>query len=53
MRDHVHTGPAAFVFAGLAALVFIHVVRIVATQLAANPSTASAGKVLASFALAD
>ena len=53
MRDHVHTGPFAFVFAGLSAIVLIHVLRILATQLGANDSTAGAGKALAAFALAD
>lgn len=53
MREHLHTGPVAFVYAGLAALVFIHILRIVALQLADNPSTAGAGKALGAFALAD
>lgn len=53
MRDHVHTGPAAFMFAGLAAIVMIHVLRMLATQLADRPGTEGAGKALAAFALAD
>lgn len=53
MRDHVHTGPAAFVFAGFAAIVMIHVLRIIATQLAEHAGTEGAGKALAAFALAD
>lgn len=53
MREHVHTGPAAFLFAGLSAIVLIHVLRIVAGQLSDRPGTEGAGKVLAAFALAD
>lgn len=53
MREHVHTGPAAFVFAGLSAIVLIHVLRIVAAQLAERPGTEGAGKALAAFALSD
>lgn len=53
MRDHVHTGVANVVFAGLSAIVVIHVLRIAAAQLAANNATASAGKILGAFALAD
>jgi hypothetical protein len=53
MRDHVHTGPFAFLFAGLSAIVLIHVLRIVATQLADHPSTTGAGRAIAAFALAD
>lgn len=53
MREHIHTGPAAFLFAGLSAIVLIHVLRIIAAQLAENDGTATAGKALAAFALAD
>lgn len=53
MREHVHTGPAAFLFAGLSAIVLIHVLRIVAAQLAERPGTEGAGKALAAFALSD
>jgi hypothetical protein len=53
MRDHVHTGPFAFLFAGLSAIVLIHVLRIVAAQLADHPGTEGAGKALGAFALAD
>lgn len=53
MREHLHTGPAAFLFAGLSAIVMIHVLRIIAAQLADNPGTSGAGKALAAFALSD
>lgn len=53
MRDHIHTGPAAFLFAGLSAIVLIHVLRILAAQLADHDGTETAGKALAAFALAD
>lgn len=53
MRDHIHTGPAAFLFAGLSAIVLIHVLRIIATQLADHTGTEGAGKALAAFALSD
>lgn len=53
MRDHVHTGPFAFLFAGLSAIVLIHVLRILAAQLADRPATSGAGKALAAFALSD
>lgn len=53
MQDHIHTGVANVVFAGLSAIIVIHVLRMIAASLAANGSTASAGKVLGAFALAD
>lgn len=53
MREHVHTGFVPFVFAGLSAIVMIHVLRLIAAQLADGDRTAPAGKVLAAFALAD
>jgi hypothetical protein len=53
MRDHVHTGVTDFVFAGLAAIVMLHVLRIVAVKLSENPSTEKVGTVLGAFALAD
>lgn len=53
MRDHVHTGFVTFLFSGLSAIVLIHVLRALATQMADRPGTASAGKALGAFALAD
>jgi hypothetical protein len=52
MQDHVHTGVFNVVFAGLSALVVIHLLRVAAAQLSAHGGD-SAGKVLAAFALAD
>jgi hypothetical protein len=53
LEGHFHTGFVPFVFAGLSAIVMIHVLRAVAAQLADNPKTAGAGKVIGAFALAD
>lgn len=53
MRDHVHTGLPAFLFAGFSAIVMLHVLRALAAAMADRPGTASAGKALAAFALAD
>lgn len=53
MRDHVHTGVTDFVFAGLAAIVFIHLLRIAAVKLSENPSTQRIGTVIGAFALVD
>lgn len=45
MRDHIHTGFVATVYAGLSAIVVINVWRIVAAKVAgsANPSLAKLG----------
>jgi hypothetical protein len=51
MRDHFHTGFVPFVFAGLSAIVMIHVLRVIAAQLDDKLPTAS--KALGAFALAD
>lgn len=53
MRDHVHTGFVAFAFAGLSAIVMLHVLRMLAAEMAQHPATAGASKPLAAFALAD
>lgn len=53
MTNHVHTGITDFLFAGLAAIVLIHVLRIVAVKLSDNPSTAKIGTVIGAFALVD
>jgi hypothetical protein len=53
VTGHVHTGFTDFVFAGLSAIIMLHILRIVAAQLSTNPSTANAGKVVGAFALAD
>jgi hypothetical protein len=49
MRDHVHTGPIAVLFAGLSAILVIHLLRILAGLLPDGVARES----LASFALAD
>lgn len=51
MRAHVHTDFVAFAFAGLSAIVMIHVLRALAVQL--DDKLPSASKALAAFALAD
>lgn len=51
MRDHVHTGFYAFLFAGFSAIVLIHVLRYAATVIDDKAPTAS--KALGAFALAD
>lgn len=46
MNTHVHTGFAAFLFAGISALVFLNLVRLGAAKLADNDSTEVFGKTL-------
>jgi hypothetical protein len=55
MNGHFHTGPVDIVVTTLGVLVVIHVMRVVAAQLADSKSSTlvSGGKVLASFALSD
>lgn len=53
MRPHLHTDFLHLVYFGFGTIVLIHVLRIMATQLASREGTASAGKVLGAFALAD
>lgn len=53
MKGHFHTGPVDLVVTTLGVLVIVHVLRIVAAQLADRPATAGAGKVVAAFALSD
>ena len=52
MQGHFHTGFVAFAFAGLSAIVMLHVLRIAAAQLDGTRFSA-ASKPLAAFALAD
>lgn len=49
MRDHVHTGLISFLFAGLSAIVLIHLLRALAAQLPDGTARES----LAAFALSD
>jgi hypothetical protein len=53
MRDHFHTGFVPFVFAGLSAIVMLHILRAMAVQMAGTDKLNGAGKALAAFALAD
>lgn len=53
MRPHLHTDFPHVVYFALGTIVVIHVLRTVAAKLSENDSTASAGKVLGAFALAD
>jgi hypothetical protein len=46
MKDHVHTGFVAFVFAGVSAVLFMHGVRFIAAKLAERDSTATMGATL-------
>lgn len=46
MQEHVHTGFVSFVFAGVSAVIFIQMMRLVAAELVKNPSTEGAGKVI-------
>ena len=52
MQEHMHTGFAAFLFAGISAVVFIQLTRLAAAQLVKPGSPAfaeSTGKVLGSL----
>jgi hypothetical protein len=46
MNGHFHTGIVSFVFAGLAAIVMIQLLRIVSAQLLTNTATEGAGKIV-------
>ncbi len=39
MQEHVHTGPVMFLFAGMSALVFLNLLRLIAIALAGNERT--------------
>lgn len=47
MREHVHTGPYMFLFAGLSALVFFNLLQWVAIWAADKPSLEWLAKMLA------
>lgn len=51
MRPHLHTDFPHVLFFAFGTIVTIHVLRLIAAQLADNEATASAGKVLGAFAL--
>jgi hypothetical protein len=44
MQPHVHTGIVAFLFAGVSAVVFIKLGKIVAAKMADSPSLEPAGR---------
>lgn len=46
MSDHVHTGFVSFVFAGISAIVFIHLMRFAAAKMANTDKMAGFGKAL-------
>lgn len=46
MSDHVHTGVVSFVFAGVSAIVFIHLLRFAAAKMSNTDSMSSFGKAL-------
>jgi len=49
LSEHVHTGPIAFIFAGIAAIVMFNLVKILSAQMVQHPTTEGAGKVLGSL----
>jgi len=49
----VHTGPLAFIFAGIAAIVTIQLVKLAAAELVKRPVFEPAGKVLGSLIQTD
>lgn len=53
MQEHVHTGPVAFLFAGISAVIFIQLVKIASAYLVTRPSTEPVGKVLGSIIQTD
>jgi hypothetical protein len=46
MEGHLHTDFPMFVFAGVSAIVFIHLLRFLAAQMVSNEGTRGAGEVL-------
>lgn len=50
MQEHVHTGPVAFVFAGVAAIIFLNLVKIVSAELVKRSGPAEGiGKIAGSL----
>lgn len=49
MQEHIHTGFAAFVFAGVSAIVMFNLVKLLGAQMVKYPTTEGAGKVLGSL----
>jgi len=53
IQQHVHTGPLTFLFAGIAAIVTIQLVKLAAAELVKRPVFEPAGKVLGSLIQTD
>lgn len=49
MSEHVHTGPVAFLFAGISALILFNLVKLAAVEFVKRPATESVGRVLGSL----
>jgi hypothetical protein len=48
-QDHLHTGFPHFVFAGLSAIVMIHLLRFAAAQMVTRPGLETPGRILGSL----
>lgn len=46
MQEHVHTGVISFLFAGISAVIFIQLTRLVAAKMVTNPTTEGAGRAI-------
>lgn len=46
MREHVHTGPFSFLFAGISAWIFLNLLRILAIWAADKPQLEWVSKVI-------
>lgn len=49
MSEHLHTGPVAFLFAGIAAIVVFNLVKIASAELVKRPGTEGIGKIAGSL----
>lgn len=49
VQEHVHTGPVAFLFVVIAAIVGLNLVKIASAEMVKRPATEGAGKVLGSL----
>jgi len=53
VQEHVHTGPVSFVFAGIAAILMIQLVKLLSAEMVKRPAFEPAGKVLGSIIQTD
>lgn len=53
MQEHVHTGPVAFVFAGISAILMIQLIKLVSAEMVKRSQLEPAGKVLGSIIQTD